>query len=119
MSLKSLISEREKELCKILSYSHWELCDCDLGQVGFHHCPVDILYPKLESFLRKSLTKAYEEGRGKTIKEAIDKIYEVYDKKYRHITRDYRTEDELRDDIVKALIKLKTPKVIKLKERYE
>lgn len=61
----------EKELAQILGDKHWEICDCDLGE-GVHHCPIDVLFPKLKSFL----SKVYSQSRQQALEEVERWAYE-------------------------------------------
>lgn len=49
--------------------------------------------------IEKIFLTALTEVEREIYKEIREKIYKVYDEKYSHLTRDYRAEDEFRDDI--------------------
>ena len=55
---------------------------------------------KIYDWEENKLLSLCESIRAEALKEVEGEIEKLYNEKYSHVTRDYRTEDQFRDDII-------------------
>jgi hypothetical protein len=53
-----------------------------------------------QDYAYKKIATLCESIRAEALKEVEGEIEKLYNEKYSHVTRDYRTEDQFRDDII-------------------
>ncbi len=80
-------------LARLLQWFHKEVVQNELSQARLEGVREG------KEFIGKTKREWYQKGARKTLLNLKKEVYDLYDEKYSHITRDYRAEDELRDDI--------------------